>query len=150
MRHSLRHLLPRQLTLRAQQLGGVFHHQHRSRPSMRKFKARTGNGQVHGAAPGVKFNLGRCRTHAVPAADHARKVLRAIGRQQILNFLPAQAHLLAPAHQCGEGAVGLQHHARAVQRDNPRRNRLDNRLKLAAALLNRKVGPGQLRGRAFG
>jgi hypothetical protein len=108
-----------------------------------QFKPRAGDGQMHGAARGMKFNLSGRRAHAVAAADHAGQIFAQSAAAAISIFSPPRRSL-APSHQRGKGAVGLQHHARAIQRDHARGNRLDDRLQLAAALFDGQVGRGQL------
>ena len=60
--------------------------------------------------------------------------------------LARQVVVFARAEQVAGGAVGLQHAHLRIERDHPAGNRLKHGFKLAAALLERAIGGGELGG----
>ena len=77
-----------------------------------ELKARAGDGEMHGAAAGMEFNLSGGRAHALAAANDGGEVFKALGGQQGIEFFAAQAGILAQAHEDGKGAIGLEHACR--------------------------------------
>ncbi len=107
--HALRHFLPCQLPLGAQQFGGVFDHQNGSLLAAGQIEPRAGHSQVHGPAAHVQFNLGGSCAHPMTATDHGGEFLCALGRQQQFNGFTSQLGVIAQSHQRRKCAVGLQH-----------------------------------------
>ena len=72
------------------------------------------------------------------------------GGSRTSSFWPRKAGVLVLPHQHGKGAIGLQHDAGAIERDDAGGNGLDDGFELAAALFDGLVGGGELRGGGFG
>ena len=69
--HALGHFFPRELALGAEKFRSVFDDQDSSGSSVRQFKARAGNSEVHVAAVKMKFHFGGCCAHSLSAAYYA-------------------------------------------------------------------------------
>jgi hypothetical protein len=92
--HALRHFLPGQLPLRAQQIRGVLDHQHGSRLAMSQLKARAGDGQMQDAASDMKLHLREGRSHAAAAAHDVSHIRGRVGGKQRFDLFPSQPIIL--------------------------------------------------------
>ena len=146
---ALRDFFPCELALGAEKLGGVFDDEDGAGVAVGEFETGAGDGEVHDAAAGVEFNLSGGSAHALAAAHDAGEVVGELGGQQAFDVLAAQRGVFALPHEHGEGAIGLQYVACAIERDDAAGDGFDDGLELAAALLDGQVGGGQLRGGAL-
>ena len=76
--------------------------------SVREVETRAGDGQMHGAAAEMEFDLSGGGAHAMAATDEAGKFVENFGRQQRIDLLAAKAGIFVLTHQRRKGAIGLQ------------------------------------------
>ena len=143
--HALGHFLPGQLALSAQQLSGVFDHQHRAGASLRQFQPGAGDRKVKNAPARLQLNLSGGSAHALAAANHGGQIVSALGGKSASSFSPARIVSSRRPMSSANARFDCSTMPVLSSVTRPLGNRLHDGFQLAPPFLDGLVGRGQLR-----